>query len=171
MTAAPPALALAPLALGLAPWALPMLAGSGLYAAWSDLRHRRLPNWLAGLVAASGLAVTAGQSGPAPAASATLHALAAFLIGLAIYSRGAIGGGDIKYYAAVAAWFPLSLALRLLGWVSLAGLVLALGWLIWQRLAGQRLAGTSGREAPNDHDKLPFGVAIAAGALLAAFSA
>ena len=165
MTAAPPALALAPLAL-------PMLAGSGLYAAWSDLQHRRLPNWLAGLVAAGGLAVTAGQSGPAPTASAALHALAAFLIGLAIYSRGAIGGGDIKYYAAVAAWFPLSLALRLLGWVSLAGLVLALGWLLWQRLGWRRLAGAStGRAAPSDHDKLPFGVAIAAGALLAAFSA
>ena len=160
MSTAPPALALAPIAL-------PVLAGTGLYAAWSDLRHRRLPNWLAGLVAAAALAATAWQSGLAPAVSAALHGAAAFLIGLALYARGAFGGGDIKYYAAVAAWFPLGLAPRLLGWVSLSGLVLALGWLAWQRLAGSK----SDRSAPTDHDKLPFGIAIAAGALLAAVSA
>ena len=153
----------APAALLSAPLALPVLAGTGLFAAWSDVRYRRLPNWLAGLVAASGLAAAAWYGGLTVAASAALHAAIAFVIGVALYSRGIMGGGDIKYYTGIAAWFPMHLALRLLGSVSLAGFMLALGWLLWRRLSNR----PADAQAGTDRDKLPFGVAIAAGALLA----
>lgn len=147
-----------------APLALPVLAGTGLYATWSDARYRRLPNWLTALVAGSGLAVTLQHGGLAPAASAALHATVALLIGMMFFARGLIGGGDIKYYAATAAWFPIDHGFRLLGSVSFAGFFLALGWLAWRRF--HTLPDTL--KSGDDADKLPFGIAIAAGALLAA---
>ena len=146
------------------PLAVPLLLGTGVYAAWSDVKYRRLPNVLVLLVAGMGLSYAAIDAGLSAAGSGLLHGLAALLVGLALYSRGVVGGGDIKYYAAVAMWFPLGQGFRLLGLVSLAGLALVLGWLIWRRLTGK----TVNFKASEDSDKLPFGVAIAAGAVLAA---
>ena len=147
------------------PLAVPLLLGTGVYAAWSDVKYRRLPNVLVLLVAGMGLSYAAIDAGLSAAGSGLLHGLAALLVGLALYSRRIVGGGDIKYYAAVAMWFPLGQGFRLLGLVSLAGLALVLGWLIWRRLTGK----TVNFKASEDSDKLPFGVAIAAGAVLAAF--
>lgn len=146
------------------PLAVPLLLGTGVYAAWSDVKYRRLPNVLALLVAGTGLSYAAIYAGLSAAGSGLLHGLAALLVGLALYSRGVVGGGDIKYYAAVATWFPLGQGFRLLGLVSLAGLALVLGWLIWRKLTGR----TVNLRAREDSDKLPFGVAIASGAVLAA---
>lgn len=148
----------------LSPLAVPILAGTGLCAAWLDAKQRRLPNTLSAGVASLGLFVTASQSGLPVATSAALHASIALAIGIALYSRGIIGGGDVKYYAAVAAWFPLASGFQLLGYVSLAGLGLVAGWLLYQRVARQ----PAGHERMAEQDKLPFGIAIAAGALLAA---
>ena len=146
------------------PLAVPLLLGTGAYAAWSDVKYRRLPNLLALVVAGMGLVYAAIVSGMSAAGSGLLHGLAALLVGLALYSRGMVGGGDIKYYSAVAMWFPLGQGFRLLGLVSLAGLALLAGWLVWRRLTGR----TVNFKASEDSDKLPFGVAIAAGAVLAA---
>ena len=146
------------------PLALPLLMVTGGYAAWSDVNYRRLPNLLALVVAGLGLALTAIGVSLSAAASGLLHGVLALLVGLALYSRGMMGGGDIKYYAAIATWFPLSQGFRLLGMVSLAGLALLAGWLIWRRLARTPIKF----KASADGDKLPFGVAIAAGAVMVA---
>ncbi len=146
------------------PLAVPLLLGTGVYAAWSDVKYRRLPNVLALLVAGMGLSYAAIGAGLSAAGSGLLHGLTALLVGLALYSRAVVGGGDIKYYAAVAMWFPLGQGFRLLGLVSLAALALVVGWLIWRRLTGR----TVNFKASENSDKFPFGVAIAAGAVLAA---
>ena len=146
------------------PLAVPLLLGTGAYAAWSDVKYRRLPNLLTVVVAGMGLSYAAIEVGMRAAGSGLVHGLAALVVGLALYSRRVVGGGDIKFYAAVAVWFPLGEGFRLLGLVSLAGLVLLVGWLVWLRLAGR----TVNFQASEDSDKLPFGVAIAAGAVLAA---
>ena len=146
------------------PLALPLLLATGGYAAWSDVKYRRLPNLLALVVAGLGLSYTAIGAGLSAAASGLLHGLVALLVGLALYSRGMVGGGDIKYYSGIAMWFPLSQGFRLLGMVSLAGLALLAGWLVWRRLTGKPIKF----KASEDGDKLPFGVAIAAGAVLVA---
>ena len=150
----------------LSPLAIPALAGTGLCAVWLDAKFRRLPNALSAAVAGLGLAATAGHSGLASAGNGALHALIALVIGLTLYSRGMIGGGDVKYYAGVAAWFPLASGFRLLGFVALAGLGLVACWYLWKRL--QSAPTTLDPEA--DHSKLPFGIAIAAGALLTAIA-
>ena len=143
------------------------LALSGLYAAWSDLRSRRLSNELCLIVAATGIALGFWFGGMALASSAALHGLIALAIGAAVFAFGGLGGGDAKYYAAVACWFELGRAVTLLAMVSLAGLVLASGWLL-----ALRMGAMSGADQTNDRRvKVPFGIAIAVGAVLAAGSA
>lgn len=144
--------------------AVALLLGTGIYAAWSDIRYRRLPNVLVLFVAGMGFSYAAIDTGLKEAASGLLHGLAALLVGLALYSRGMVGGGDVKYYSAVAMWFPISQGFRLMGLVSFAGLALLAGWLIRRHMT----ASAVDFKASKDGDKLPFGVAIAAGAVLAA---
>ena len=152
------------------PLALPILVGTGLYAAWSDARYRRLSNPFVALTAICGIALTVTASGLAAASSNLLHSAAALLIGLPLFARGLIGGGDVKYYAAVTTWFPLGQGFHLLAFVSLAGAVLAAGWLIAQRAGLRpRNAGTEPNASPHA-DKVPFGIAIASGAILAALA-
>lgn len=133
-----------------------------LLAAWLDISTRRLPNWLCGLVALSGIIATFALDGPLALGMAAIHAIIALLVCALLFRIGMIGGGDAKFYAAVAFWFPLGLGLKLLLGVSLTGFVLLLTFVIvrrvWQRIKG-KLEG--------DYAKLPYGVAIAGGAIAA----
>lgn len=140
------------------------LALSGLYAAWSDLRSRRLSNRLCLVVAVAGLCLQLALGGTSSAASAALHGAIALVIGAVLFGFGGLGGGDVKYYAAVACWFEMGRAVMLLAMVSIAGFVLAAGWLMAIRIGAMR----GERQAGGRRDQLPFGIAIALGALLAA---
>ncbi len=140
--------------------AVAALGVTGIYAIWSDVRSRRLPNGLCIIVAVLGVAVTLYANGPGVAGSGLLHGLAALLVGMLLFSAGTIGGGDAKYYAAVAVWYSISQAGQLLLSVSAAGFVLFIAWFVWRRLRGIKVAKAS---FPNA-DKFPYGVAIAVGA-------
>lgn len=143
-----------------------LLAGIGLTGAWLDLRTRRLPNWLCGLGFVAGIAFALATGGWTMAGAALLHALLALVVGAGLFALGGIGGGDAKFYAALAAWFPLKAGLQLLVCVSLTGLLLLIVWvLIRQRL----MQAHSGLPKDSDFRKLPYGVAIAGGALVAFF--
>lgn len=139
---------------------LVLLAGIG---AWLDWRTRRLPNWLCGATFLAGLGVAVITVGLAAAALQVWHAALALLVGMALFAPGLIGGGDAKFYAAVAVWFPLAEGFRLLFLVALAGLVLtvALWGMVWRR---HGRAG-AGADPPVPPRTVPYGVAIAAGAL------
>ena len=143
------------------------LALSGLYAAWSDLRSRRLSNGLCLIVAAAGILLQLTFGGLAGAGSAAIHGGIALAVGAVLFAFGGLGGGDAKYYAAVACWFELSRAFTLLAMVSIAGLVLAAGWLLALRTGAMRAAN----QANDRRTMVPFGVAIAVGAVLAAGTA
>lgn len=147
---------------------LPVVALSiaGLYAAWSDIRWRKLPNVLCLAVAAMGTVAVAYSGGLSLVASSLAHAALALTIGIGLFSLGAIGGGDGKYYAATAAWFPLAAGMTLLLWVSLAGMGLFIIWFAWRRLRGIKVRA----RATEDSEKFPYGVAIAAGSVLAALA-
>lgn len=144
-------------------WGGVLLAVPAGYGAWLDWRERRLPNWLCAVTFVAGVIVTTIMAGPAALPAHLGHAGLALLVGMALFAPGLIGGGDAKFYAAVAVWFPLTAGFRLLFLVALAGLVLtlALWWLVW------RPRGASGSAAgpPGQPRTVPYGVAIAAGAL------
>jgi prepilin peptidase CpaA len=141
--------------------ALAALACTSCYAIWSDVRWRRLSNLLCLIVAALGVLFAFASGGATLAGSGLLHGLAALIVGILLFAAGAIGGGDAKYYAAVALWFPLRLAGALLLNVSLSGLVLFLVWFASRRLLGIRISKADASEA----GKFPYGVPIAVGSV------
>jgi prepilin peptidase CpaA len=145
------------------PVALAVLAALGLLACWFDIRERRLPNWLVAATLAAGLGLAAWRTGAELLPWHLAHFAIALVVGIGLYSIRALGAGDAKYYAALAAWFALGDALKLLMAVSFAGLVLTLGWLAWRKFSGN----PAPKNALDDRDKVPFGVGMAAGAMLA----
>lgn len=140
-----------------------VLAAIGGAGAYLDIRTRRLPNWLCliGLLAGAGFSLIAG--GWTLAVMALLHALVALLVGMGMFAMRWIGGGDAKFYAAMAAWFPLQAGLGLLVTVSLTGLLLLIAWLPYRR---RLMRADGGLAKDSDFRKLPYGVAIAGGAMV-----
>ncbi len=140
---------------------LVLLAIAGGYL---DVRYRRLPNWLCLLALLAGLGLGFVAGGAAWAGSSALHAALALLVGMILFSIGAIGGGDAKYYAAFAAWLPFKFAPLLIGAVSLAGLALLVVWLPIRKKVGNSAANDPAR---GEFKKVPYGLAISVGAIVA----
>ena len=159
-------------------------------AAVEDVRARRIPNWLTGgLVALYPIFVLASPDPIAwPAALALAGAV--FFVGWLLFARHMVGGGDVKLITAVSLWAGVQHALAFAIVTSLAGGVLALGVLLFERwralitapLAGLGVGG-AGRvpvaaagELPDAppapanpaRTTLPYGVAIAAGGVFVA---
>src|ERR1043165_1123618 len=84
-----------------------LLTVFAVVAAGFDWKLRRIPNWLCLAVAACGLALGAYQGGWWMAGSHALHMVIALAAGMLLFGLKAIGGGDAKYYAGIAAWFAL----------------------------------------------------------------
>lgn len=128
-----------------------------------DAFTRRLPNILCGAMLVVGLALAFSNGGWAALGLHAAHAAVALLIGYGLFLAGIFGGGDGKFYAATAAFFPLSQVLGLFVAMTAAGFVLAVGWFAAKRgfKVEKRLKG--------DFAKLPYGVAIASGAVAYAF--
>jgi len=140
--------------------ALGCLTVSGAYMSWSDLVRRRLPNIANVALALTGLAAALAMLGVNATISHLLHAMISLGLGFLICAVGLAGSGDAKYYTAVATWFPLMESPRLLGWMSLVGFLLGLIWLITSPMDRQDL------DPSGDFSKVPFGIAIAAAAVL-----
>jgi prepilin peptidase CpaA len=128
-----------------------------LWAAIDDTLHRIIPDTTAIATAACGLMV-ASMHGAAP--MALVLSLALFVIGLALFSFGVMGGGDVKLIAATGSWLSLATLGPFLLIMALVGG--ALGVAVLARDAQRRLAGV----APQDGaTTVPYGVAIAVSGL------
>lgn len=136
-----------------------------LIGAFSDLRYRMLPNWLCLLLLLSGAGVAFAQGGGGGLGGHLTHAALALVIGFSLFAARIVGGGDAKFYAGVASWFALGEAMRLLLAVSLGGLVLFLAWFLFRRITGKAISRPEG----DDKGKFPYGMAIAAGGIIAGF--
>lgn len=132
-------------------------------AAASDIKARIIPNALCGLALAVGLAFALAGGGASGMMVAALHVAAALVGGMALFAMGWIGGGDAKFYAALAAWFPLSSGFYYLLCVSLAGIALLLVWWVAHKFM---LRTSAELKADSPFRKLPYGVAIGAGATI-----
>lgn len=129
---------------------------------WLDCRSRILPNWLCGSLFATGIVYAFVLGGAELAFLHLAHASVALLVWMGIFALGIVGGGDAKFYAATATWFAISEGFTLLMWVSVSGLTLFAVWFLYRRLLGLPIS----RKASGEAGKLPYGVAIAAGAAL-----
>lgn len=139
--------------------ALTLIALAGAYL---DVRFRRLPNLLCIVAFVCGIGVSFATNGAGGALMAALHAILALALGMFLYSRGWLGGGDAKFYAGLAAWFPISLAWLFATNVSVSGLLLLLVWYALRR----KPASDAAAKPLAAHHQVPYGVAISAGALL-----
>lgn len=145
--------------------------GLMLAAAWSDMAGYRIPNWIpAALIAlwplaAFALGLSWGQIGLSLATFAGVLA-----IGMALWAPGFIGGGDAKLIAAAALWFGWPGVLSFLLWCVLCGGVLALGLLLMRKAVPAMPVFKPewvARTALADGAPAPYGIAIAAGAMIA----
>jgi prepilin peptidase CpaA len=151
-----------------------------LVASWTDVKARRIPNWLTlgGMIA--GLAVRAWM-GPGPLVDGALGVGLGLLLAAPFFAVGALGGGDAKLLMAVGAFMgPADLARASLVIAVVGGLIalleaarrgvllptlascgsLLLSWVTLGRRGRERMVVGGQRLA------VPYGVAIAAGSLL-----
>ena len=142
-----------------APQFLVILAG--LAASWTDLRKRRIPNALCLLTFLSGIAYAAWSGGWPDAGNHALHAIIALVVGACLFAARAIGGGDAKFYAAIAAWFAPHDAIWLFVLVSFSGFILLVVWIATRMMTGRPI-----RKQGGGVNGLPYGVAIAVGSAI-----
>jgi prepilin peptidase CpaA len=132
-----------------------------LYAAVRDIRAFIIPNFVS-IAALAVLAAAFIASGAAPEAwkNAAISGAIALAIGYALFAAGLMGAGDGKLFAATAAWFAPVALLELGFMISVAGCILSVAALAFAALRRNR-------DRPLLRTKIPYGVAIAAGAIIA----
>ena len=166
-----------------------VIAAIVLAAAVTDLRSRRIPNWLTLSGVCAGLFV----NGVATGSAGVINSLGGMGLGLVcylgLYCLRAMGAGDVKLMAAVGAivgpagWFSVFIA------TAMAGGILALALMVWKRRVRETLwnaffiakelaqfrAPYDKRGDLNVRDprslNMPHGVAIAAGTFACLFLA
>ena len=149
----------------------------------TDVRWRRIPNALVAVLALTGFAFSVMME---PWWPGLVRAFSGLVLGFSIWIMfhvaGGMGAGDVKLFAAAAAWLGPSGAWRAALVAALAGGVLSLAALVWQRRTRQGVERVAlslsmlslaplGKVAPDQRRNayLPYGVALACGALLTAW--
>lgn len=144
-------------------------------AAASDVLSLRIPNWLTALTAllffpmALATAMPLNEFGLHIAAGAGL-----FVAGFVFFQLGLFGGGDAKLLAAAGLWLGPTLTLPFLFMTTMVGGVLALFVMLWSMFniyweleANGKFTKVIGQKLRALKPKVPYGVALAAGGLLA----
>lgn len=149
----------------------------------TDVRWRRIPNVLVLVLAVTGFAFSVSIESWWPG---LLRAGGGLILGFAIWIlfhvAGGMGAGDVKLFAAAAAWLGPSGAWRAALVAAVAGGILSLGALIWQRRTREGVERVAmslsmfslaplGKVDANRMKKayLPYGVALSCGLLVIAW--
>lgn len=152
-----------------------VFAGLMLAAALWDLRKFIIPNWLNAAILLLFPVAALLLPDSFPWLSHLGAAVAGFALLAPLFFLGWLGAGDVKMFAAVAAWTGFAEFAALLVYVVFSGGLLALVLLALRGLAPLVLRLASGPESLvpprvlRRDGPLPYGVAIAAGGLLVAF--
>ena len=153
-------------------------AGAG---AWTDFRSGRIPNLLTGAAAVLGLSTAVIGNGITGLMAAVIGGAGCALVPMLLHRFGAMGGGDVKLFAALGILLGLDLGLEAQSASFMLGAVQ--GVVVWARqgrLAGGLMgtaalaipvAGRRIRARPKvraaSKTTLRFGPAMAAGCVLA----
>jgi prepilin peptidase CpaA len=148
----------------------------------TDLRSRRIPNWLVLPFLIVGLAVAGISHGIGGLRQSLLGVLAAALIMGLFCLMGGTGMGDLKLCAAVGAWVGPSQLFVALVMTGLAGGVMALCWALSGGFLAESFQGVGSlifgiaKKGPRPHEtlvlsnplarKMPYAPAIAIGVAL-----
>jgi len=155
-------------------------------ATFTDLRSRRIPNWLVLPFLAAGLAVSTWRGGWHGAGESMSGVALALLIFGFLFWMGGMGAGDVKLCAAIGAWIGPSQLFIALVVTGMAGGMMVLCWAAFGGFlaemfsgAGDLLFGWRERGQLSDPQatisnplrrKMPYAPAIAIGTLLSFFA-
>ena len=136
-----------------------------------DLTSMTIPNWISGalVVAFFPAALAVGLTPMAVAMHLGLGA-AALVVGAGMFALRWIGGGDAKLMAAACLWLGLAGSGMFLLWTGMVGGVFCLALLFARFYSRPYLSATSPgwvMQLMEPKGDIPYGVAIAAGALMA----
>jgi prepilin peptidase CpaA len=137
-------------------------------AAVTDLRERRIPNWLTGGTVLVGLVANAAIGGPL----GLLVALGGAALGLAVllpfYALRGVGGGDVKLLAALGAVLGAHGLISVVVYGALVGGLISLAILARRRRLMLTLGEMFVLHGPPSRSgaQAPYAVAIAAGVYL-----
>ena len=149
-----------------------------------DLRTRKIPNELVATILVTGFLFALFSPNIVPALGRALAGVAVgFGIWIPFYLVGAIGAGDVKFFAAAAAWLGPSATWRAALAAGVAGGVLAVVFLVRERRLGSTLGRMmfavssksatllvkDGDDTVTARSRLPYGIALATGALIVAW--
>ena len=152
----------------------------------TDLRARRIPNWLVFPFLATGVVASTVSRGWVGLEASILGVLlGSTALGL-FYFLGAMGMGDVKLFASIGAWIGPQQLVFAFVFMGLAGGVMALAWAIHGGFVQESLTGTAdlifgfrkrglrphatlALANPNAR-KMPYAPAIAVGAILSFFA-
>lgn len=129
-------------------------------AAVHDAADRTLPNWLHALLGLSFFALFAPFHQQALLVSHLMTATTVLAVAYVLYSLHALGGGDAKLLALAALWIGPAALPVFISATAISGGVLSVGYSAYRAIAPV----PSAEPAPKG---LPFGIAIAIGALFA----
>ena len=135
---------------------LAALAIALVVAAFTDLKSRRIANWLNAAIAigAPFFWIASGLSFWPEIAAQIGIAVATFAVLSVLFALKAMGGGDVKLLTALALWISPALYLKLIIMMALLGGVLTLVFGGWNVMRRQKNRLT-----------IPYGVAISAAGL------
>jgi prepilin peptidase CpaA len=149
-------------------------------SAYWDIRYRKIPNWATLPAIVLGLGINGlhyGWGGMKASGIGFLVGFAAFLV---LFVLGWMGGGDVKLMAAVGALKGYPFVTSALFYSLLVGVVIGLAMVIWNRrtvrtfrnlfyVVGSRISRLIPRQniIPQETQKMPFGLAIVLGTVLA----
>ena len=151
----------------------------------TDLRSRKIPNELVATILVTGwlFALVASQDAVRAIGMSLAGTAVGFGIWILFYVVGVIGAGDVKFFAAAGAWLGPGATWRAALIAAVAGGILAIAMLLIERRLGSTLRrialAASSRTlvaVPEQavtpgtgHRPLPYGVALAIGALAVAW--
>jgi len=155
-------------------------------ATFTDLRNRRIPNWLVLPFLVIGIAVSAWLHGWHGVGQSFEGLGVALLLFGSLFWLGGMGAGDVKLCAAIGAWVGPSQLFLALIMTAMAGGAMALGWAAYRGFLKELFAGASnllfGWQKRGLHPdpeltlsnpralKMPYAPAIAVGTLLSFFA-
>jgi prepilin peptidase CpaA len=167
-------------------WAVPVMVV--LIAAVTDLRARRIPNWLTLPTLALGVGFAAWTGGIYGIADSLLACVVLSLPYVLLFLFAGGGAGDAKLMGAVGAWLGVINGGVALASVAVCGIVLGIAYAVAARRtrelmsnisgiaigwAGSALVGSAPQVQKGDQERaksqtVPYGVAICAGVYIAA---
>jgi len=139
-------------------WLVALLALALAAAAVEDALRLRISNLTCAAVFAGAVAAMAVHGFSSDLWQNALVCLAILAVGTMAFAAGWLGGGDIKLLAAIGLWIDLRAATGLITAVFIAGGLVALVYLVVRQVVPSR------RAIDSRHSRIPYGLAIVAGA-------